>query len=69
MLMALFATTLGIVGITTFAHVAYVRQENGNWVYGLGSLAGFLAGLCASLSALAAIVFRTGIRWRGSSYR
>jgi chlorobactene glucosyltransferase len=65
----LFVLTTATVALTMILHVAYVRQEGGNWIYGLGAIAGFLAGVYVALSVLGAIICHTGIRWHGSSYR
>ncbi len=66
---ALFLVTTVTVGLVSILQIIFIRREHGNWMYGLAAPLGFLMGAFVSLSALAALVFRTGIRWHGSRYK
>ncbi len=65
----LFLLTAVAVIIVSILQIAFIRREKGYWIYGLAAPLGFLMGAFVSLSALAALVFHTGIRWHGSRYR
>ena len=64
----LFLFTTVTVGIVSVLQIAFIKKEHGNWAYGFAAPIGFFVGACVSLSALVAILFHRGIRWRGSSY-
>ncbi|MGB6067669.1 MAG: glycosyltransferase family 2 protein [Desulfomonilaceae bacterium] len=65
----LFLLTAVTVVIVSILQIAFIRREKGYWIYGLAAPLGFLMGAFVSLSALAALVFHTGIRWHGSRYK
>jgi chlorobactene glucosyltransferase len=64
----LFLLSAVTVGIVSGLHIVFIKQQRGSWVYGLAAPIGFFIGICVSSSALLAILFHRGIRWRGSSY-
>jgi chlorobactene glucosyltransferase len=73
------AETLGmtllflLAGMATAAVIIpfsfFIDQEDGNWLYGLTAPLGIAISAWVAFSALIAVLYDQGIRWRGSVYK
>jgi cellulose synthase/poly-beta-1,6-N-acetylglucosamine synthase-like glycosyltransferase len=65
---ALFVASFLVMAAVVVPFSIFIREEGGNWLYGLASPVGVFLSLCVAVSTLMTVLSKEGIHWRGSRY-